>query len=64
MNELLQLMHDTMGRVASIKGAVKLLKEDKLSPEDKIKMLDAIESKANELNGVLDGYYVKQKDKQ
>jgi hypothetical protein len=62
MNEILQLMHDTMGRVASIKGAVKLLKEDKLSPEDKIKMLDAIEIKANELNGVLDAYYIKKQN--
>ena len=63
MNELLQLMHDTMSPVNAIKGAVTVLKTGTLSPEDTSKMLDIIGVKANQLNEVLDAYYVKCKDK-
>jgi K+-sensing histidine kinase KdpD len=68
MNELLQLMHDTMSPVNTIKGAVDLLKKSLLpngefSKEDTLKLLNGIEDRANKLNEVLDAYYIKQKDK-
>jgi hypothetical protein len=61
MNDLLKLMHDTMGHVAAIKGSVTLLKKGNLSDEDNKRLLDIIDIRANELNGVLDSYYIKQK---
>ncbi len=61
MNELLQLMHDTMSPVHTIKSAVSLMKSVTLSPEDTLKMLNAIEDRANKLNEVLDSFYTKQK---
>jgi len=62
MNELLQLMHDTMGKTARIKGCVKLLKGGtQLTQIDRIKMLDIIERSAEDLNKVLDAYYISQK---
>lgn len=57
MNDLLQLMHDTMGATASIKSIAQILKTHDLSPEERMFMLDSLEKKANELNTALDGYY-------
>lgn len=62
MNELLQLMHDTMSPVNRIKGAVSLLKSDDLSKEDKDKLISIIELSSDKLNEVLDAYYVKVKE--
>ena len=61
MNELLQLMHDTMNKTSAIKGSVSLLKSGKLTKEDALKLLEIIEIKAIELDGVLDAYYIKNK---
>ena len=63
MDDLLQLMHDTMSPVNTIKGAVELLKSGKLSKEETVRMLDAIESRAEKLTEVLDAYYVKLRKK-
>ena len=62
-NDLLQLMHDTMSPVATIKGSVTLLKTGTCTPEETIKMLDAITDRADKLNEVLDSYYIKQRAK-
>ncbi len=62
MNDLLQLMHDTMGKTANIKGSVALLKKDGISQVDAEKLLDIIENQANALNEVIDAYYTKKKD--
>lgn len=59
MNDLLQLMHDTMNKTANIKGSVNLLKKDGIGHADAKKLLDIIENQANELNAVLDKYYKK-----
>ena len=59
MNELLQLMHDTMNKTATIKSSVTLLKSGSLSKEDESKILDIIEIRAKELDAVLDAYYNK-----
>ena len=61
MNDLLQLMHDTMSPVNTIKASVSLMKSYPLSPEDTLKLLNAIEDRANKLNEVLDSFYIKQK---
>lgn len=61
MNNLLQLMHDTMSPVSRIKAAATLLKEGKLSPEDVEKMLDIILVSSDNLNQVLDSFYIKTK---
>lgn len=61
MNDLLQLMHDTMGKTANIKGSVALLKKDGISQVDADKLLDIIENQANALNEVIDAYYTKMK---
>lgn len=62
MNELLQLMHDTMNKVSRIKGSTKLLKSGNLSKEDECKLLDIIDISADELNKVLDAYYISKKN--
>ena len=62
MNELLQLMHDTMGKVARIKSSTKLLQSGNLSKEDECKLLDIIDISADELNKVLDAYYISKKN--
>ncbi|OQA64747.1 MAG: hypothetical protein BWY38_02941 [Ignavibacteria bacterium ADurb.Bin266] len=54
-------MHDTMSPVARIKAAAKLLKEEKMSPENAGKMLDAILVSSDNLNQVLDSYYINSK---
>lgn len=61
MNDLLQLMHDTMGKTANIKGSVNLLKGEGLSESEKYKLFEIIENQANALNIVLDEYYKKNK---
>lgn len=61
MNELLKLMHDTMSPVARIKAAATLLKDGTLSPEDAEKMLDVILVSSDDLNLVLDSFYLKNK---
>lgn len=61
MNELLKLMHDTMSPVARIKAAATLLKDGTLSPEDAKKMLDIILVSSDDLNQVLDSYYINSK---
>jgi len=61
MNELLQLMHDTMNKTARIKGAISLLKsEQDNGREFDLKLLDIIETSAKELNDVLDAYYISE----
>lgn len=50
-------MHDTAGPVTTIKGAVKLLKSGNLSPEDTLKMLDAISERADRINATLDVHW-------
>lgn len=57
MNDLLQLMHDTMGKTANIKGSVNLLKKHYGINQEGQKLLEIIEKQANELNAVLDAYY-------
>jgi nitrogen-specific signal transduction histidine kinase len=64
MDELLQLMHDTMNPVAGIKGAAELLKNGDVNPEDTKKLLDAITDRADRLNAVLDAYYIKRRDEE
>lgn len=66
-NALLQLMHDTMSPVNTIKGATDLLKKSLLpngqfSKEDTLKLLNGISERADKLNEVLDAYYVSQKN--
>jgi len=61
MNELLQLMHDTMSPVNRIKGSVKLLMLGNLSKDDECKLLSIIDNSSDKLNEVLDAYYVKNK---
>lgn len=62
MNELLQLMHDTMNKTGTIKRCASYLKEKKdISPEDFNRMLDAIYSRAEDLEIVLDHYYEQKK---
>lgn len=56
-NPLLQLMHDTMSPVNTIKGAVDLLKGDTLSAEERNRLLDGIKERADKLNEALDAYY-------
>jgi len=64
MDELLKLMHDTMNPVATILGAVELLKnKPDISDEDRVKLLDEIEQRAKRINAVLDEYYVSQRAK-
>lgn len=68
-NALLQLMHDTMSPVNTIKGATDLLKKSLLpngqfSKEDTLKLLNGISERADKLNEVLDAYYVSQKKEQ
>lgn len=63
MNSILQLMHDTISPVARIKGAAILLKSGTLSPDDVDKMLDVILVSSDNLNQVIDSYYIEsQKD--
>ena len=62
MNDLLQLMHDTMSPVNRIKGLVALLKTHDKTQEETDKILLYIEKSANDLNLVLDAFYIKQKD--
>jgi nitrogen-specific signal transduction histidine kinase len=64
MDELLQLMHDTMNPVAGIKGAAELLKSGNVSPEDTKKLLDAISDRADRLNAVLDAYYIRRREEE
>ena len=59
MNDLLQLMHDTMGKTARIKGSVNLLKKDGINQVDAEKLLDIIGKQADALNEVIDAYYNK-----
>jgi hypothetical protein len=58
MNDLLKFMHDTMGDTARIKGCINLLKRGELTEEEKVMMLDAIETSNEHLVKVLDSYYV------
>ena len=62
MNELLQLMHDTMGKTANIKGSLSLLKKDGIDQHTSNKLLDIIENQVDELNNVLDAYYSNKTD--
>lgn len=61
MNDLLQLMHDTMSPVHTIKASISLIKTGTLSPEDTLKLLNAIDERADKLTEVLDSFYIKQK---
>ena len=64
MDKLLKLMHDTMSPVATIKGSVQLMKERKLTPEETIMLLDAIEERADRLNATLDAFYVQMREEE
>lgn len=57
MNELLALMHDTVGRLGTIKSCATMIRKGTLSPEDTGKALAAIETRADELQKILDGFY-------
>jgi len=61
-SNILQLMHDATGPVNSIKACINLLRDGKLSKEDTDKLLNAIETRANDLNSVLDTFYIVNKD--
>lgn len=61
-SNILQLMHDAVGPTNNIKSCAKLLKSGTLTPEETVKMLDAITQKADELNAALDAYYNKTKN--
>jgi nitrogen-specific signal transduction histidine kinase len=50
-----------MSPVARIKGAATLLKSGTLSPEDAERMLDVILVSSDNLNQVLDSFYIKTK---
>ena len=63
MNGLLQLMHDTMGKTAAMKGAVNLLQIGSLTKEEETNMLDIIDKSADALMKVIDAYYIKEKEK-
>ena len=63
MNEILALMHDTMGPVSTIQGAVETIKSGKLSQEEINRMLDSISERADRLNKILDDFYTSQKNK-
>lgn len=59
---ILQLMHDAIGPVNSIKASINLLRDGKLSKEDTVKLLNIMETRANDLNSVLDAFYIVNKD--
>lgn len=59
---MLQLMHDAVGPVNSIKASIELLRSGKMSPEDTAKLFDAMETRANDLNKVLDNFYINNKE--
>lgn len=50
-------MHDAVGPVNSIKASITLLRDGKMSPEDTAKLLDIMETRANDINRVLDNFY-------
>lgn len=55
-------MHDAVGPVNSIKASIELLRSGKMSSEDTVKLLDAMEIRANDLNKVLDNFYINNKE--
>jgi hypothetical protein len=57
MNDLLKLMHDTMGDTARIKGSIILLKSGTLTAEETMKLLDAIDTSNDHTQKVIDQYY-------
>lgn len=59
--KLLQLMHDTMSPVNTIKGAIDVLKLNE-TDEQKLVLYKAIEERANKLNEVLDYYYKSEQE--
>jgi hypothetical protein len=59
---ILQLMHDATGPVNSIKACITLLRDGKLSKEDTDKLLNAMEIRTNDINRVLDNFYIMNKD--
>lgn len=61
-SNMLQLMHDAVGPVNSIKAGITLLRKNTMSPEDTAKLLDAMEKRADELNKVLDSFYINNKE--
>lgn len=61
MDKILQLMHDTMSPVATIKGAANLIKSISITENEKNLLLNTIEEKAEELNKILDNYYRQQR---
>ena len=63
MDELLKLMHDTMSPVNTIKGAIDLIQEGRLSKEEFNKLCDGIRERANSLNAILDSYFTNERSK-
>jgi len=57
---ILQLMHDTMSPVNTIKGSVKTIKSGTLTPEETLKLLNAIDERADRLNEAIDSFYIKE----
>lgn len=64
MDDLLKLMHDTMTPVAAIKGAIELLQSGKMKPDETARLLSIIDLKAEQLNKILDAYYLKTREKE
>lgn len=63
MTPILQLMHDTVSKLGTIKLSAELLKKGGLSLADHVKLLDGVIEKVNELNSVLDNHYKETKMK-
>lgn len=64
MNDLLALMHDTMGDLARIQYSVNALKdkEKPLTEEEKLKFLSFIEKSEAHMRSILDKFYLDNKD--
>jgi nitrogen-specific signal transduction histidine kinase len=60
MNELLQLMHDTVSKIGTIKSSAQLLKVGQNKQTSDF-LIEAIIIRADELQALLDDFYRKQK---
>lgn len=60
--KMLQFMHDATGPVNSIKAGINLLRAGKLSKEDTDKLLNAMETRADDINRVFDNFYIMNKE--
>jgi hypothetical protein len=62
LSERLALIHDMVGRLGTIKSSATLIKNGKISDEDKEYLLDAIIQRVNELDKVLDQHFINLKN--